>query len=98
MRFVVLENGGLVSEIKQLLRIDAKDVANAEDHIQRTRTIGGFDAAHMRPADVDQLCQLALRDAPLFSVIGDVQTKKSVFFVVLRLHIFHPLFSISISF
>ncbi len=54
-------SSGSVSEIKQPVRSDLQRIANIKDDIKRHRTIGCFNAAHMRTADIDQFSKRALR-------------------------------------
>lgn len=50
----------LIPKIKQLAGFYIQYIADIKDHIQRDSTISDLNTAHMGPADVHLLCQLAL--------------------------------------
>lgn len=78
----------LIPKVKHILRFDTENFAELEHDIKRNRAIGGFDTAHMRSADIDQLRQFALRQAVFLAVERDIQPKR---FVVLREFVLHRL-------
>ena len=67
----------LLFEIKEVINRDLKRVRNMEQGVKGngSRDIGSLDVAQMRPAYIDELGKLHLRQSPEFAVIGNVQSK-----------------------
>lgn len=67
-----------------------KYIANIKYDIKRNRTVSSLNTAHMCTADIHQLRKLKLGQAVLLSVIGNIKTQLSIFFLLTYLHHLTP--------
>lgn len=81
----------LLFEIKEVINRDLKRVRNMEQGVKGngSRDIGSLDVAQMRPAYIDELGKLHLRQSPEFAVIGNVQSKFRITFRMIQYFFLH---------
>ena len=76
----------LFAEVEKLFRRNIEHVADIEQHIERDRAFGRFDAAHMCSAYIDKLRKRYLRQPLCFSVVCDIKSQIIIFVNMLPLH------------